>query len=252
MDVSEYLGALDGEGRRLVSAAAAADLDAAVPGCPGWRLRDLLAHVGFVHRWAAGYVRDARMQMLPGPGEAEMLATAPAGDAVRDWVAQGHAELVRVLTAAPADVRCWTFLPAPSPLAFWARRQAHETAVHRVDAQQAAGQPQTPVDPAFAADGIDELLTGLLARRRPGRATPPGDGAIGLDPADRPESWTVRYRDDRLVAVPGLQDCGVVVRGPAAGLYLALWNRQPLASLDVTGPGELLDWWHDQFRITWT
>ena len=27
------------------------------------------------------------------------------------------------------------------PLAFWARRQAHETAVHRVDAESALGAP---------------------------------------------------------------------------------------------------------------
>ena len=52
-------------------------------------------------------------------------------------------------TADPA-VRCWTFLPAPSPLAFWARRQAHETAIHRADAQLAAG-PVTPFAADFAA-----------------------------------------------------------------------------------------------------
>ena len=58
----------------------------------------------------------------------------------------------------------------PSPLAFWARRQAHETAVHRYDAQSAApGGPPAPAgafDPAFAADGVDELIMGFAARRR--------------------------------------------------------------------------------------
>lgn len=42
---------------------------------------------------------------------------------------------------AAGYVDCWTFLDAPSPLAFWARRQAHETAIHRADAQLAADGP---------------------------------------------------------------------------------------------------------------
>ena len=52
---------------------------------------------------------------------------------------QGCAALADALAAAPADLECWTFLRAPSPLAMWARRQAHETAIHRVDAELAAG-----------------------------------------------------------------------------------------------------------------
>ena len=34
-------------------------------------------------------------------------------------------------------MRCFAFLPAPSPLAFWARRQAHETGIHRADVESA-------------------------------------------------------------------------------------------------------------------
>ena len=56
-----------------------------------------------------------------------------------------------------------TFLPAPSPLAMWARRQAHETAIHRYDAQHATGT-SAGFDPAFASDGIDELVSGFAPR----------------------------------------------------------------------------------------
>ena len=90
-------------------------------------------------------------------------------------------------------------MPAPSPLAFWARRQAHETAVHRYDAQSAApGGPPAPAgafDPAFAADGVDELIMGFAPRRRY-RAR---DGGVertltvrALDAAGR---WHVRLTD---------------------------------------------------------
>jgi hypothetical protein len=46
----------------------------------------------------------------------------------------------------------------------WARRQAHETAVHRFDAQDAMGAV-SEFDPVSAADGIDELVSGFAPRK---------------------------------------------------------------------------------------
>jgi len=66
--------------------------------------------------------------------------TALAAEGSRLLGAAGSA----ALSAAPPDLRCWTFLPAPSPLAMWARRQAHETTVHRVDAELAAASVAPP------------------------------------------------------------------------------------------------------------
>ena len=37
--------------------AAAAGLDAPVPTCPGWTVRDLVTHQGLIHRWATANVR---------------------------------------------------------------------------------------------------------------------------------------------------------------------------------------------------
>ena len=86
------------------------------------------------------------------------------------WFTAGHAALVAALESAPDDLECWSFLPAPSPRAFWARRQAHETAIHRADANAAAGA--TPVfRAAFAADGVEELLFGFGGRRGAGMRT---------------------------------------------------------------------------------
>jgi hypothetical protein len=46
-----------------------------------------------------------------------------------------------------------------------APRQAHETAIHRADAQSAAGtKPEYPAE--FAADGINELIMGFGRRRK--------------------------------------------------------------------------------------
>lgn len=167
MQIPELIPALADAGHRLASAADRAGLDAKTPSCPDWTVRDLLFHQGSVHRWAARTVREP----ISGPHEQvggdplRAAAQRPPDDELLDWFREGHAALVETLQQAPSDLECWAFLPAPSPLHFWARRQAHETTMHRVDAEQAAGQV-SPIDPALAADGVDELLTGFVSRRR--------------------------------------------------------------------------------------
>src|SRR5204862_2895326 len=103
---------------------------------------------------------------------------------------RGHAALVTALEAAPEDLACWTFLPAPSPRAFWARRQAHETAIHLADAWSASGESAS-FSPAFAADGVDELLYGFGGRRRAGMRTTV-ERTLALRATDRDERWHVR------------------------------------------------------------
>ena len=175
MDVDEHLDALRREGELLVAAAAKAGLDAAVPTCPEWRVRDLVAHTGGVHRWAAAHVGDALVDEMDDVRVKAVFDSAPADDALLDWCRAGHAALVRTLASAPADTQCWTFMAAPSPVAFWARRQAHETSIHRIDAEIATGDITT-FEGRFAADGIDEILTGFLPRR---------SGRFTADPAHR-------------------------------------------------------------------
>src|SRR5690349_6652723 len=142
METAEFLTTLDREGRLLAAAAAEAGTDAKVPTCPEWQVADLLRHTGAVHRWAAALVADGHTAPRPlGDGPdldgAELVA----------WYRDSHRLLVDTLAAAPADLECWTFHPAPcpSPLAFWTRRQAHETAVHRYDAESARGGTASPI-----------------------------------------------------------------------------------------------------------
>src|SRR5207253_6141411 len=82
-----------------------------------------------------------------------------------EWFLEGHAALVRALRESDPALQCWTFLPARSPLTMWARRQAHETSIHRVDGELAHDGPITSFPPAFANDGIDELLSCFITRR---------------------------------------------------------------------------------------
>jgi uncharacterized protein (TIGR03083 family) len=252
MTVDEHVAALESDGRLLVAAARSAGLDAPVPSCPGWVVRDLLAHIGFVHRWAAGYVQTGNTEMVDEPHEPALLAAAPPDDQLTEWVADGHASLVRALSSAPADLNCWTFLEAPSPLAFWARRQAHETAVHRVDAELAAGAAPGAIAAPFAADGVDELLLGFLARPGSRRYTKVEPGSVTFAATDAGASWTVTVSGTGIETGRGAGTCDLSVRAPAAGLYLLLWNRCPPDGLDLSGRAGLIRDWKQLFKVSWS
>src|SRR3954468_16836246 len=133
MEVEALIGAIRNGGDLMAAAADTAGPDAAIPTCPEWCMRDLVRHQGEVHRWATVIVRDElsnpEVERPPSPGD----------DALVPWFRQGCEALVDVLERADPSVECFAFLPAPSPLAFWARRQAHETGIHRVDAEGAVG-----------------------------------------------------------------------------------------------------------------
>ncbi|MFD3545374.1 maleylpyruvate isomerase family mycothiol-dependent enzyme [Streptomyces sp. NPDC058655] len=241
MDIDAYVKALGRDGTLLAELGRRAGTDAPVPTCGGWRIADLLRHTGAVHRWAAGFVGGARPEPEPIPDPPELV-----GDELLRWFREGHETLVRTLAEAPADVQCWTFLPteAPSPLAFWARRQAHETAVHRMDAEAALGVAFSAVEPRFAEDGVDELLRGFHARAR-SRVRTPEPRVLRVRAVDTGAVWTVHLSREpaRTVreAADGEADCEL--SGEAAWLYAALWNRLPLAGPGVTGDMELARLW---------
>ncbi len=254
MDVGAHVAALEREGRVLVATARGVALDSRIPTCPGWRVADLLAHVGFVHRWATSYVETACTEMVEEPDEAGILQGAPPEGGRCDWVEEGHAALVRALRRAPADLECWTFLPAPSPLAMWARRQAHETAVHRVDVELASGSSPTPVEEELAVDGIDELLFAIFGR--PPRRVADGieePVTIELEAAGGAGSWTVRVSGATVEARRGGADGApaVRVRGTPSDLYLLLWHRRELEGLEVDGSAELFENAWGSRGVTW-
>ncbi len=222
-----------------------------MPTCPDWQLRDLVRHLGGVHRWATGFVLGAGVQ--PPDGDLERFVGGWPVDAdLVAWFRDGHRALVEALASAPADLDTWTFLDAPTPLAFWARRQAHETAIHRVDAESAAGDV-TGFPSAFAADGIDELLLRFVGR--PGRTLAGREAAF-----DGPACHGCAPQLARDVRAIGFQtqadpidaDAELVVTGDASTLYVMLWNRRDPVGLELDGEPDLLDLWRETVRISWT
>ncbi|WP_406480698.1 maleylpyruvate isomerase family mycothiol-dependent enzyme [Streptomyces sp. NBC_01615] len=246
MEIPEFVETLGREGRSLAAAAEKAGVEAKVMTCPGWQVRDLLRHTGMVHRWATAFVAEGHTSYHPDGGLPEL-----DGEELLAWFREGHGRLVDTLSAAPPGVECWSFLPAPSPLAFWARRQAHETTVHRVDAESALGGEGSAVATDFAVDGIDELLLGFHGRAK-SRVRTEEPRVLRVRATDSPDAvWTVRLSADSPADARGGQgeaDCELA--GPAARLYLALWNRLPFPS--VTGDASLATLWREKSGVTWS
>ncbi len=255
MQIADHVDNLRRDGELMAEAAERAGPDAPVPPCPDWQVRDLVHHLGRVHRWAAAHVRDA----LVTPADPEAIIDAEGGlppDAdLVSWFRAGHDALVSALACAPADLECWTFLAAPSPVGFWARRQAHETAIHRVDAQAAAGQEVSGFPTDFAVDGVDELLVSFVARPK-GAPRSESPSTLAVLPVDATRRWVVTLSGDPVA--PSVSDDGgdapaadCTVSGTASELYQWLWNRRDTDGLDVAGERSLVDLWRDGVRIRW-
>ncbi len=240
LSIEEHIENLRVEGVRLGTVADTTAFGAAIPGCPGWTLEDLVRHVGDVHRWAATIVRESLQERL------RRDFVGPGNDALLDWYAQGHRELVQTLSDASPRDEFWAWAPAPNALAFWARRQAHETAIHRLDAEQAGGSV-TPFHAVQAADGIDEWLT--IASRRV-RSTSGGGRVLHLAPVDVPAAWMVGLEAEGLSlrnGEPAGRAC--TVRGPASDLFALAMNRRHATGLVVEGDDDVLRAWRESVHF---
>ncbi|HEY7430294.1 MAG TPA: maleylpyruvate isomerase family mycothiol-dependent enzyme [Streptosporangiaceae bacterium] len=226
-----------------------ADLTQRVPTCPDWTVRQLATHMGRAHRWAAAIVDTRSAEPIP-------FREVPDGRLPDDpreqpgWLTDGAAKLAGAVQAAGSDP-VWTHLGL-HPAGYWARRMAHETAVHRADAQLAFGQPPV-IDADIASDGIDEWL-GLLQLQpfQPTgeQASPLAGGRVmHLHTTDDRDGtggeWLLRGGPAGLTVEAGHGKGDVAVRGPASALMLILVRRLPpdTPGVEVIGDRGLLDAW---------
>jgi uncharacterized protein (TIGR03083 family) len=206
-------------------------LDVRVPWVPEWSARDLVGHLGSVHRWATAIVRAGHTER-PGP---EAMQTPP-DDGLLDWYAAGLADLISTLRATPPDTPAWHMSPtAEKTAASWARRQAHELLVHRLDLEAAAGVPHSAVDTDLAEDGVDELLTVVVPRWAHTEPLSSARAATAVTATDTGRTWSISVVRGAVTVHPdrsGTEDAHL--RGNALQLLLHLWGRPA----DVTVDGD--------------
>lgn len=233
-------GALDG-----------ADLERPVDTCPGWTVRQLARHVGGGHRWVEEIVRTRAAAPIADDG-VRGLASYPDDDAatIAAWLRDGADQLAATLRDGGPGLEVWTPVPGCDG-DFWPRRFAHETLVHRADAELALGRPFV-AEPEVVADAIDEWMElgslPMMLDIKPEQRELLGAGrTIHLHATDAPDGldaeWVIDLTGDVIAWRPSHEKSAVAWRGPLTELLLGLYSRRPPrdAGLEVLGDGDLLD-----------
>jgi uncharacterized protein (TIGR03083 family) len=238
-----WLASLRTDGAAFRAAASSDALDVPVPSCPEWTVEDLVRHLGAVYQWVRSHVSRG---VIHRPETRVVVTDVPHGDEALAWWDNQFHELVSLLDALDPEMPAYNWAPQAKKVAFWHRRMAHETAVHRWDAQFALGRGE-PVEAKLAADGVSEVLDSWLPagrRRGPVNRT----GVVQLNAPDVDQHWFVRLRGEgiALLDTDTLLDADdpharVLAQGTASDLVLALFGRVPFDVLDVSGDASLLE-----------
>jgi uncharacterized protein (TIGR03083 family) len=236
---TQYLAHLDADAH-LLAAAAAKGFGRDVPCCPGWSVTDLVDHVSKVYASRTDIVErglvDSWPPRRPRPADVDSL----------EWFRAEATRLSAALAAADPSGPAITF-SHDRTVGFWIRRMAHETLVHRIDAEQAHGY-ESLVDPELAVDGIAELFEVFVTRFPDWGEFVPGDDVVRVDAGDR--VWTVRLgrfvgtNGDRAHDLPkGVaadeSPPAVTISGAPDRVLLWMWGRAPLDDVTVHGDADL-------------
>lgn len=229
---AELVAAVRREGQALVAAGGQGEV--AVPTCGDWQMSDLLRHVGKIYTWVAHVVTE---RVTERPPQDEVPADADPLEYLTDRLD----DVVEALSSTDADTPVWNWSPQPDVAAFWARRMAHESAVHRFDAQRAHGLAQ-PIDGELALDGFDELID-VVAPRVIERDAPSLEPATYSFVVADEQSWHVHLGPDGLERLEVAKAPDVTVNGTASAVLLAAYARVPWSSLEVVGDEAALARW---------
>ena len=257
-----YLDHIRSESARFRAVLADTDPTAPVPTAPEWTAADLLWHVAgeVQHFWT--YVLATRPA---APTEETYDEPERPKDATYSELLARFDELsdrfVKTLEQTAPEEPTWSW-SKDQTAGFTYRRQAHEILIHRLDAELTAGAV-TPLDPALAADGIDELLDVFYGGKPEWATFAGGDHFVRVDAVDTDtQTWVqlgavsgTRPNGDRLedepdlnvlthAEVPADTEPDVVIEGTAGDLDALLWRRRDDEGIHVTGDKDI----YDRFR----
>jgi uncharacterized protein (TIGR03083 family) len=229
----DYPAAVRRDGLGLAAAAEAAGPAAQVPSCPGWDVAELVWHLTEVqYFWAEIVARQ-----LQDPEAVARLERPEGFPALLARCRSGVEHLASTLAVADPATPVWTWA-RQKDAGFVIRHQAQEAAVHRWDAEHAAGRAFS-IEPDLAADSIDEFLEHTATWRIEG-ALPVG-GTVHLHATDAAGEWTVAEdRAGALVVQRSHSKGDAALRGRASDLLLILYRRLGTKAAEAFGdPGVL-------------
>ncbi len=229
METDRYLALLRSDGT-LLADSARPDLEAAVPPCPGWAVRDVVTHTAEVYEHKLACIA---LQAPPEPWPPDW----PADRDPLAWFDDAHGRLLDVLGSTDPATPAYTWWPPDQTMGFWVRRMAQETAVHRVDVQSAFNAV-TPVDDELAVDGVDEVLMLMLAGDWSDEPTDDFGAGKRVAVSTGGRSWLVELRSEAVVVVPATAEPPAgdgSVSGAPSEVLLWLWGRRPDDAVTFAG-----------------
>jgi uncharacterized protein (TIGR03083 family) len=259
----QYLAVFNTSWEQLLQAAEM-DMEAPVPSCPGWNARTLVGHMGGVFTFWNKWVRDRprpadaaaitelhaeREAALPGyltwREQGFTAAATPPG--VVQFATRYQAELWARLAELPPQEPVWTFFPPDRTAGFVQRRIAHETTMHRWDAQ-AAQSIVEPFDDEIACDGIDEFLDAIIqviytSRNDQGTLPSYGGERYRFHRTDGAGEWLVEFVADGIRVQRASGPSDVSIGGSVSDLLLFLYGRIKADGLAVSGNVDLVQRW---------
>jgi uncharacterized protein (TIGR03083 family) len=236
----EMLTLIEDRSATLRASAAAAGLEARVPGCPDWNVADLVSHLGEVQLFWAADVNVG--EAADPPSEDAVGDRTPQGDLL-EWSVSATDTLIGALREAGPDRMVWTWWEAagaPMTAGAVARHQVQEASVHCYDAQQSAGRPQ-PLPADAAADGVGEYLTVELRSCGPW----PYDPATVVLETGSGGDWLLDLGHLGVTVLLGAEHGNAkreaTVTGDPSDVILAFYRRELRGELKVDGDRELWD-----------
>ena len=239
MQWTTYLDHVRSDATRL-SEVALLGLEHPVPCCDGWTVRDLVQHLGTVYTHKSMILEEGWTERR------DQTIAAPDRDVI-EWFDSSAAHLLQVLDDHDPSEPIWTWFEDDQTVGFWYRRMAHESLIHRIDAEQAHGL-DSDIDEAFAADGIDEILNVMMSgapawascrfTERGARLEVPGRWwtvRLGSFSGTSPTSG-IEYVDEPTLEVVGThEEFQAVVSGSAGAVDRWMWGRATSRQLTIQG-----------------
>lgn len=249
MRPARYLELIEQDGRRLEAAARAGDLDAPIPSCPGWTVRDCVVHTGEVYQHKVATLRLGRP-----PGDGDEQSPQPGPDLLA-WFDAALSTLLDELRTRRPEAPAYTWWSADQTVGFWYRRMAQETAVHRRDVEDGVGAP-TPVDEDLAVDGIDEVLDAFVTDDWSevtddewGDVDPRAGAGATVAVRSGGRVWRSTLAPDAITLARGDGPADATLSGDPEAVLLWLWGRRPGGAVVIEGDRAAAAAFRDRLRL---
>jgi len=233
----QYLSHLNANFQLL--AAAIPNVPQDVPSCPGWSTNDLAKHMAHVYLHQAFVVETGAK-----PENKEHLAPYPRTEDFAEFMGWGFEAITKALDIYRPERPTWSWHHSDFSVDFWFRRMAHETLIHRIDAELATGSV-TPIDESLAIDGVDEVLDFLPLMGSWPEVPNIDFGIVSIVATTTGDKrvWNLEFTNEAAAVSAAAEPnatARLVISGDAEAMDLYLWGRIDSSDprISLTGEGE--------------